>query len=90
MWKCLKSLGLTSKKDAPSKICLKNDDNVTFNTKTNAETLKYLFAGLAQNLVDQLPAPTNKFEMESVNGYYQHIGIDVKMLCSNQPQKKLF
>ena len=44
LWKCLKSLGLPSKKDAHSKICLKNYDNVTFNTKANAEIFKDFFA----------------------------------------------
>ena len=78
LWKTLKSLGLSATSKTLSKICLGKDKDLSFDPKTNAETFKDFFAGLSQNLVDQLPAPINKFGMESVKGYYQHLHLKDK------------
>ena len=44
LWKALKSLGLPSKKGTISNICLKKDDKICFDDKTNAILLKNSFA----------------------------------------------
>ena len=56
LWKCLKSLGLSSGKDSSSKICLNNNGNPCFDDKTNAETFKAFFSNLASDLVKKTPA----------------------------------
>ena len=76
LWKSLKSLGLPSKNDASSKICLKENNEISFEPKRNAEIFKDFFANLAKDLVDKLPAPTNKFGMESVKDYYRHLNVE--------------
>ena len=72
LWKSLKKLGLPTKSDPQSDICLINKDGtLVFDQKTNAETFKDFFSNLASNLVAKLPRPTNKFGMETVNSYYK-------------------
>ena len=55
LWKTLKSLGLPSKKDSQSKICLNTNGTVSFDAKKNAETFKTFFEGLTTELVNKLP-----------------------------------
>ena len=38
LWKTIKSLGLSSKTNGGSKICLKTNGNLSFDPKTNADT----------------------------------------------------
>ena len=53
LWKALKSLGLPSKKGTISNICLKKDDKICFDDKTNANTFKEFFCNLASDLVSR-------------------------------------
>ena len=76
LWKALKSLGLPSKVNKESKICLQDGDTLSFDAKQNAETFKNYFTSLAGNLVKKLPIATNKFGIESVKQYYKDLGID--------------
>ena len=71
LWKSLKKLGLPSKSDPQSDICLMKDGKLSFDHKTNAETFKDFFSNLASNLVAKLPMPSNKFGMETVKNYYK-------------------
>ena len=73
MWKALKSLGLPGKKGSIPNICLKKDDKISFDDKTNANTLKTFFCDLAIDLVAKLPPPFNKSGISSVRNYYQII-----------------
>ena len=73
LWKALKSLGLPSKKGSVSNICLKKNDKISFDDKTNANTFKDFYSNLASDLVDKLPPPSNRFGMTSVRKYYQNI-----------------
>ena len=73
LWKALKSLGLTSKKCTISNICLKKDDIICFDDKTNANTFKEFFCNLASDLVAKLPPPSKRFGLDTVRNYYQDI-----------------
>ena len=73
MWKALKSLGLPSKKGTISNICLKKDDKICFDNKTNANTFKEFFCNLASDLVAKLPPPSKRFGLNTVRSYYQDI-----------------
>ena len=70
LWKCLKSLGLSSGNNSPSKICLNHKGKPSFNDKTNAEIFKDFFSILASDLVKKLnPSP---HRLDSMRKYYQH------------------
>ena len=73
MWKALKSLGLPCKKGTFWNICLKKDDKISFDDKTNANTFKEFFCILASDLVAKLPPPSDKFGISLVCKYYQYI-----------------
>ena len=73
LWKALKSLGLPSKKRSISNICLKKDDIISFDDKTNANTFKEFHCNLASDLVAKLPLPSNRFGITSVCKYYQDV-----------------
>ena len=73
MWKAPKSLGLPSKKGTISNICLKKDDKICFDDKTNANAFKDFFCNLASDLVAKLPPPSNRFGLDTVRNYYQDI-----------------
>ena len=73
LWKALKSLGLPSKKGTISNICLKKDDKICFDDKTNANTFKEFFCNLASDLVAKLPPPPKRFGLDTVHNYYQDI-----------------
>ena len=73
LWKALKSLGLPSKKRSISNICLKNDDKISFDDKTNANTFKEFYCNLASDLVAKLPPPSNRFGITPVRKYYQDV-----------------
>ena len=73
LWKALKSLGLPSKKGTISNICLKKDDKICFDDKTNANTFKEFFCNLASDLVAKLPPPSKRFGLDTVRNYYQDI-----------------
>ena len=66
LWKSLKSLGLPSKQDKASKICLKNDGQHCFDDKINSNIFKNFFSNLATELVKKLPDPPCKFGVDSV------------------------
>ena len=53
--KTLKFLGLPSKKGEKTKICLKNNGNISFDPKENANIFKSFYKNLASGLVEKLP-----------------------------------
>ena len=73
LWKALKSLGLPSKKRSISNICLKKDDKISFDDKTNVNTPKEFYCNLASDLVAKLLPPSNRFGITSVRKYYQDV-----------------
>jgi len=66
LWKALKSLGLPSKKGSISKICLQKNDKISFDDKENANNFKEFYCNLANDLVNKLPPPSNRFGITSV------------------------
>ena len=73
LWKALKSLGLHSKKGTVSNICLKKDDKICFDDKTNAIPFKEFFCNLTSDLVAKLPPPSNRSGLDTVHNHYQDI-----------------
>ena len=71
--KALKSLGLPSKKGTISNICLKKDDNICFDDKTNVNTYKEFSCNLASDLVAKLPPPSKRIGLDTVRNYYHDI-----------------
>ena len=51
LWKAQRSLGLPSKKGTFSNICLKKDNKICFDDKTNVIAFKEFFCNLASDLV---------------------------------------
>ena len=78
LWKTLKSLGLPSKKRGNAKVCLKNNGNISFDPKENANIFKTFYENLASGLVDKLPEPTDKFGKNKVKEYYKSLNLDSK------------
>ena len=76
MWKTLKKLGLPTKKEGQAKIFLGKEGNVSFDSKSNAETFKNFYAHLAVDLVRKLPLPTSIFGTNSVKEYYRHLNLE--------------
>ena len=69
LWQILKSLALTNKNDSPSNICLKNKNDLLFNSLSIAETFKKHYSSLAENLVLKLQKHPKNFGIQSVNNY---------------------
>ena len=82
LWKNLKKLGLSSK-DGKAKICLGKKDDVCFDAKENAETFKNFYANLANDLLEKLPPPTNKFGSDSVKEFYKPLKLQEKKFSFN-------
>ena len=73
LWKALQTLGLPSKKGTISNICLKKDDKIYFDDKTNANAFKEFFCNLPSDLVARLLSPSNRFGLDTVRNYFQDI-----------------
>ena len=69
----LKTLGLPSKKRYNLELCLKKDDKIWFDKKTNANAFKDFFGNLVSDLVTKVPPPSNRFGLDAVRIYYQCI-----------------
>jgi hypothetical protein len=78
LWNTLKSLGLSSKTNCRSKICLKTNENLSFDPKTNANTFMKFYSNLASDLVKQLPTAPNKFGIDTVKKYYEKYKLEGK------------
>ena len=76
LWKTLKSMGLDNTKASSVNFCLKDDEQtLCFDTKSKIKVFKNFFSGLADELLQKLPCPSNRFGMDSVFAYYQSKGI---------------
>ena len=76
LWKTLSQLGLPSKKKANPKICLKDKEEIKFDSKSNCKIFKDFFESLSTNLVNSLPNPTNKFGIIKVREYYSKLNLE--------------
>ena len=73
LWKCLKSLGLSSGNNSPSKICLNDKGKPSFDDKSNAEIFKGFFSNLASDLVKKLKPSSHR--LDEVRKSYQHMNL---------------
>ena len=79
----LKSLGINSKKEGQSKICLSEDDVIEFQPK-NANIFKIFCSELAVNLVKKLPKASLKFNSEKTKMFYKKLKPNIEkfeLLC---------
>ena len=87
LWKTLKTLGLPSKKLCMSKICLKEKDRISFDSKEISEIFKDYFSGLAENLVANLPKAPKIYDTTSSKSYYSKLNVNQDSFsftnCSN-------
>ena len=75
LWKTLKSLGLSANKSG-GKICLKKQNELSFDSKINSETFMEYFSNLASDLVNKLPALPKKFGLKTVEAYYRKYNLN--------------
>ena len=78
MSEILKSLGLKFEPSISNINCLENDKFTKFDVKDIAKDFSAYYSNLAENLVIQLPNPSNKYGMLSVAQYYSHLGLTKK------------
>ena len=69
LWKALKSLGLSSDKARKSKISLKKDGKIQFETLENTNIFKRFYSVLAGDLQEKLPKAPNKFTSQTTKNY---------------------
>ena len=81
----MKSLGLPSKQQSSSTICLEKDGILSFDHKANAEIFKDFYSNLASDLVKKLPNPPNKFGTGTVREYTH--AVVLKLLEDLNPSK---
>ena len=73
----MKSLGLSSRDNNNSKVCLKENGVAYFEPKETSGIFRKLYENLAQTLVDKLPASPKIFTMDSTKLYYEQFDIDM-------------
>ncbi len=69
-------MGLNAKSSSDTKICLKDGEKLSFDSKTNANTFCSFYSNLAGDLLKKLPTPPKKFGLDTVKSYYQNRNID--------------
>ena len=69
-WWTLKSQGIPSKWESHSKISLKENSIVFFNSKDNRNTFCMFFSNVADLLLQKLPHPKSKFGINTTEKYY--------------------
>ena len=73
LWKALRSLGLPSKTSSCEVNALKISSKVEHDFKSVLEGFRNYYSTLVENLVKMLPKPTNKYSINSVIKYYEHM-----------------
>ena len=73
LWKALRSLGLPSKRSSCEVNALKIKDTVQHDVNSVLEGFRNYYSTLAENLVKILPKPTNKYSINNVIKYYEHM-----------------
>ena len=80
LWKSLKSLGLPSKQQSSSTVCLEKDSILSFDHKANAEIFIDFYSNLANDPVIKLLNPPNKFGTGTVREYHKNLNLEKKSL----------
>ena len=73
LWKTLKSLGLTNKIYSCKVIVLKINNTDDHDANSVLEGFKNYYSTLAENLVNMLPKAPNKYCIDTVTKYYEHM-----------------
>ena len=76
LWKALRSLGLPSKTSSCEVNALRINNKVEHDFNSVLEGFRNYNSTLAENLVKMLPKPTNKYSINSVIKYYEHMILD--------------
>ena len=66
-------MGLSAKTSSDSNVCLKDGEELSFDSNNNANAFCSFFSNLAGNLLKKLPSPPRKFGLDSVKLYYQNL-----------------
>ena len=73
LWKALRSLVLPSKRSSCEVNPLKIKNTVRHDVNSVLEGFRNYHSTLAENLVKMLPKPTNKYSINNVIKYYEHM-----------------
>ena len=73
LWKALRSLGLPTKTSSCEVNALKINNKVENDFNSVLEGFRNYYPTLAENLVKMLLKPTNKYSINPVIKYYEHI-----------------
>ena len=73
LWKALRSLGLPSKTSSCEVNALKGNNKVEHDVNSVLEGFRNYYSTVAKNLVKMPPKPTNKYSINSVITYYEHM-----------------
>ena len=78
-----KPLGMPFKGGMQSRISLKENGVVSFNSKDNTNTFYRFFSNLADSLLHKPPCPKNKFGIKTTDENFEHIGNECQdfVLC---------
>ena len=73
LWKTLRSPGLPSKTSSCKVNALKINSKVEHDFNSVLEGFRNYYSTLVENLVKMLPKPTNKYSINSIIKYYEHM-----------------
>ena len=76
LWKIIKNLGFPSTSKNSAKINLKINDKIVSDPKTIANHFNTFYSKMANNLVEKLPSPSNKFGEEATAEYYKNSNVN--------------
>ena len=71
LWKTLKSLGMSSKREMQSKTSFKENGVASFISKEDANTFCRFFLNLTDSFMQKLPRPKNKFGIKTTEEYHK-------------------
>ena len=73
LWRALRSIGLPSKTSSCEVNALKINDKVEHDFNSALEGFRNYYSILSENLVKMPPKPTNKYSINSIIKYYEHM-----------------
>ena len=73
LWKALKSLGLLNKTSFCEVSALKKNNTVEHDANSVLEGFESYYSTLTENLVNMLPKAPNKYSINTVIKYYEHM-----------------
>ena len=78
LWKTIKQLGLPSASSPSGRICLDMNGEKIFDATENAKTFNDFYSKLAEDLIEKLPEPPNKYKSNSVKRFYEGLKLEDK------------